>query len=214
MTRLSLICSALVLVFTGQIHADEISSGFEAQVRLPSGETFVSIFESQPSTTATPYLPATPYGYVGYKLPSGLSLGLGLGFAYYNLNNNVPTTLVANNGWALMVAPTIQAPFIRGDHYEFFGVARFILGAGRIYSQVPANPVFVSTPEMSYGGNLGIGGTWYPIGCFGIGAEVGAAANYLDAKVTVTTAGTPSTEYAVNATYVQTYFALTSSFIF
>lgn len=216
MTRLPLICSVIALLCSAQTQA-EISNGFEAQVRLQAGETFVNFFDNQGSA---PYIPSNPYGYVGYKLPSGLSLGLGLGFTWYKLDDNVATHLLHNNGWALMVAPTIQYPFVRGEHYEMFGAARFVLGAGRTYLQgLPTTPgtpstQFTATPQMSYGGNLGLGGTWYPIGCFGLGAEVGGAVNYLDADSTTTIATTVLPTVKVNAWYVQTYFALTSNFVF
>lgn len=220
MTRLSLISSAMVLLFTATTHA-QISNGFEAQVRLQSGEMFVTSFLNQANTgsLAAPYIPATPYGYVGYKLESGLSFGLGLGFVYYNYNNNIPNILVYNNGWALMVAPTLQVPFMRGEHYELFGVGRFILGAGKQWLERFAvegreSTVFGVVPNMSYGGNLGLGGTWYPIGCFGIGAEVGGGVNYLTGDTYVQTPQGNQGPWNVNALYVQTYFSLNANYIF
>lgn len=192
--------------------AEGICDGIEAQVRIAAGETFVS--EYQGKGTA-PYVPATPYGYVGYKMRSGISFGLGLGFLYFKLDNNVGPQIVNNSGWALMVAPTFQVPVFRpSENIEIFGVARFILGAGSQTLQSAAAPVSTSIPFMTYGGNIGAGGTWYPTSRFGIGAEAGAAVNAYNSKATTTTASVAGSEAAINALYVQTYFALTASYIF
>jgi hypothetical protein len=97
--------------------------------------------------------------------------------------------------------------------YEFFGAARFILGSGSQTLQVPAAPVSTKVPFMTYGGNLGIGGAWYPVGCFGIGAEVGGAVNYYNGNATTTTSTVVGAANNINALYVQTYFALTANYI-
>jgi hypothetical protein len=191
--------------------AREICSGIEAQVRLAAGETFVTTFQANGNA---PYVPATPYGYVGYRLPSGISFGIGLGFLYFQNNNNVPTQLVANSGWALMVAPTLQIPVMKVEDFEFFGVGRFILGAGSQTLQVPAAPVSTGLPFMIYGGNLGVGGTWYPTSRFGFGAEAGMAVNAYNATATTTTAGVTGPGFTIPNIYVQTYFALTATYIF
>jgi len=209
--RLSITVATFLLLAAGSGSANQISSGWEAQVRLTAGETFVTAFQSKADV---PYTPPTPYGYVGFKLPSGVSFGLGLGFTYFKYNNTVPSLAVADNGWALMVAPTLQVPFIRGDQYEFYGTARFIFDAGTQNLQIPAAPVTTAIPFTVYGGNLGLGGTWYPIGCFGFGAEAGAAVNYQNANATTTTGITVGTANNINMLYVQTYFALTANYIF
>jgi hypothetical protein len=213
--RLSLLVAVVscLSLFGAPTRAHEICGGIEAQVRLPAGETFVTSFQDL-STVTVPYVPATPYGYVGYRLENGMSFGLGLGFTYFKLDSTVPSQAVNNNGWALMVAPTLQMPFMRHDNYEFFAVARFVLGAGTQLQQIPRAPISTTIPFMTYGGNVGLGGTWYATSRFGIGAEAGAAINSYNATATTTVGGTAGAGHSVSALYVQTYFALTASYIF
>lgn len=210
-------------------HADR-ACGIEAQVRIPSGEIFVSnqhltVMGTAGSGTAdrlTPfYLPATPYGYVGYRTGTGISFGLGIGMSLINQDNHdkaiAPVTLGSIGtpqnvrSWGLMLAPTLQANLMQMGAFDLDLAARFVWTISNSHLQLAdANKTEINTDEMTFGGNLGAVGSWWAADNFALGAEAGVAGNYL-----ITTKLNNDTLSKLPSLYtLQTYFALTATYVF
>lgn len=205
-------------------HAER-ACGVEAQVRIPSGEIFVAnqhVTVMGVAGTLTPfYLPATPYGYVGYRTGTGISFGLGIGMSLMSQDNQdqavAPVTLGSIGtpqnvrSWGLMLAPTLQANLMQMGAFDIDLAARFVWTMSNSHLQLAdANKTEINTDEMTFGGNLGAVGSWWATNNFALGAEAGVAGNYL-----ITTKLNNDTVSKLPSLYtLQTYFALTATYVF